>query len=144
MDILRTLAILWKLRQRMSKHGHRETRRDPEPKSSEQWWWLEDSEKLSDSAGSTDTGLERIHLDLIWDVREKRMISEFPNMSNGMDVGITVKRWEKSKFRGRWNQSASSVQVNFDTSFSYLSGHVQEACTYVWRYIWGIQLCNQY
>lgn len=48
-------------------------------------------EKLSDSAGSTDTGLERIHLDLIWDVREKRMISEFPNMSNGMDVGVTVR-----------------------------------------------------
>ena len=60
---------------------------------------MEDTEKLSDSAGSTDTGLERIHLDLIWDVREKRMISEFPNTSNGMDVGITVRGEKRASLR---------------------------------------------
>lgn len=50
-----------------------------------------DAEKPLDSAGSTDTGPEKLRLDLVWDVREKRMISEFPNMSNGMDVGVTVR-----------------------------------------------------
>lgn len=36
-------------------------------------------------------GQKELRLDLVWDVREKRMISEFPNMSNGMDVGVTVR-----------------------------------------------------
>lgn len=86
-----TVAILWKLSQRMSKYGHGETGRTLSHRqvSSEGGWEILRSCQVQQE--EQIQGQKELHLDLIWAVREKRMITEFPNMSNGMDVGVTVR-----------------------------------------------------
>ena len=94
-----TLAILWKLSQRMGKYGHGETggTLSHSQVSSEGGWEILRSCQVKQE--EQIQGQKELHLDLIWDVREKRMIAEFPNISNGRDVGVTV-RGEKEQVWG--------------------------------------------
>lgn len=118
----------------MSKYGHGETggTLSHSQVSSEGSWEILRSCQVQQE--EQIQGQKELHLDLIWDVREKRMIAEFPNISSEMDVGVTVRGEKRARSGVVETRVPLPCKLTLILLLGILSGHVQEACTYVWRY----------